>query len=61
VDLVLQRDGEKHLVQCKQWRATRVSVMVVRELFGVMAATGAVGGFVVTSGRFPACRGVMNV
>jgi restriction system protein len=54
VDLVLHRDGEKHLVQCKQWRATRVSVMVVRELFGVMAATGAVGGFVVTSGRFTA-------
>lgn len=54
VDLVLHRDGEKHLVQCKQWRATKVSVMVVRELFGVMAATGAVGGFVVTSGRFTA-------
>jgi restriction system protein len=52
VDLVLRRDGELHLVQCKQWRATRVSVMVVRELFGVMAASGAIGGFVVTSGRF---------
>jgi restriction system protein len=52
VDLVLRRHGEKHLVQCKQWRATKVSVMVVRELFGVMAASGAVGGFVVTSGRF---------
>ena len=52
VDLVLRRDGELHLVQCKQWRATRVSVMVVRELFGVMAANGAIGGFVVTSGRF---------
>jgi len=54
VDLVLRRSGEKHLVQCKQWRATKVSVMVVRELFGVMAATGAVGGYVVTSGRFTA-------
>ena len=52
VDLVLNRDGEKYLVQCKQWRAFRVGVDVVRELYGVMAAKGATGGFVVTSGRF---------
>lgn len=52
VDLVLRRGGEKHLVQCKQWRAYKVGVQVVRELFGVMAAEGAAGGFVVTSGRF---------
>jgi restriction system protein len=52
VDLVLSKDGEKHLVQCKQWRAFKVGVDVVRELYGVMAAKGAAGGFVVTSGRF---------
>ena len=52
VDLVLRRGGEKFLVQCKQWRAFKVGVDVVRELYGVMAATGAAGGFVVTSGRF---------
>lgn len=52
VDLVLARGGEKHLVQCKQWRAQRVGVDVVRELYGVMAAKGAAGGFVVSSGRF---------
>ena len=52
VDLVLSKDGEKHLVQCKQWRAFKVGVDVVRELYGVMAARGAAGGFVVTSGRF---------
>jgi restriction system protein len=52
VDLVLNRDGETHLVQCKQWRAQRVGVEVVRELYGVMAAKGAAGGFVVTSGRY---------
>jgi restriction system protein len=56
VDLVLTRPGksggEKFLVQCKQWRAFRVGVDVVRELYGVMAARGATGGFVVTSGRF---------
>ena len=52
VDLVLTRDGEKSLVQCKQWRAYKVGVDVVRQLYGVMAAKGAAGGFVVTSGRF---------
>lgn len=54
VDLELRRGGELHLVQCKQWRAQRVGVDVVRELYGVMAAQGAAGGFVVTSGRFTA-------
>jgi restriction system protein len=49
VDLVLNRGGEKFFVQCKQWKAYKV---VVRELYGVMAAKGATGGFVVTSGRF---------
>jgi restriction system protein len=52
VDLVLTKDGEKQLVQCKQWRAFKVGVEVVRELYGVMAARGSAGGFVVTSGRF---------
>ena len=56
VDLVLtkpgENGGEKFLVQCKQWRAFKVGVDVVRELYGVMAARGATGGFVVTSGRF---------
>ncbi len=56
VDLVLSRPGknggEKFLVQCKQWRAYKVGVDVVRELYGVMAARGAAGGIVVTSGRF---------
>ncbi|NBA95242.1 restriction endonuclease [Pseudomonas sp. R5(2019)] len=52
VDLVLRMNDELFLVQCKQWKAQRVSVQVVRELYGVMAAQGATGGFVVTSGAF---------
>ena len=52
VDLVLRKEREKFLVQCKQWKAFKVGVTVVRELYGVMAAHGAAGGFVVTSGRF---------
>jgi len=52
VDLVLRKDKEKFLVQCKHWKAFKVGVQVVRELYGVMAAQGAAGGFVVTSGSF---------
>lgn len=54
VDLVLLKGGETFLVQCKQWKAFNVGVDVVRELYGAMAAKGATGGFVVTSGRFTA-------
>jgi restriction system protein len=52
VDLVLLDGSEKYLVQCKQWRALKVGVKVVRELYGVLVSAGAVGGFVVTSGDF---------
>ena len=54
IDLILHKGSEKHLVQCKQWRATKVGVAVVREFFGLIAAEGATGGFVVTSGSFTA-------
>lgn len=54
IDLVLKKGRETYLVQCKQWKALKVGVTVVRELYGVMAAQGAVGGFVVTSGQFTA-------
>lgn len=52
VDLKLRKGTEIFLVQCKHWRAYKVSVNIVRELYGVMAAEGAAGGFVVTSGVF---------
>ena len=52
VDLILRKDGETFFVQCKQWKAFKVGVTIVRELYGVMAARGAVGGYVVTSGQF---------
>jgi len=52
VDLILARGQERFLVQCKQWRAQQVPVTIVRELYGVMAAQHAAGGYVVTSGRF---------
>jgi restriction system protein len=52
VDIELRRNGELYLVQCKHYRAWKVSVDLVRELYGVMAARGASGGFFVTSGQF---------
>jgi restriction system protein len=52
VDLVLRKGSEKFFVQCKQWKAFTVGVQTVRELYGVMAAEHATGGFIVTSGRF---------
>lgn len=52
IDLEMSLNGQKYLVQCKQWKAFKVGVKVVREFFGVMVANGAKGGFVVTSGVF---------
>lgn len=52
VDLALHLGSDTYLVQCKQWKSRSVGVATVRELFGVMAAEGAVGGFVVASGAF---------
>lgn len=54
VDLRLRRAGELVLVQCKHWRSTRVGVVPVRELFGVLAAEGAGRAVLVCSGTFTA-------
>jgi len=52
VDVLLKKGSDRYLVQCKHWRALRVGVQPVRELYGVMAAQRVAGGFVVTSGGF---------
>ncbi len=54
VDIELRKGTELSLVQCKQWRSTQVGVAVVRELYGVMSARGAVHGYVVSAGSFTA-------
>ena len=51
-DLELHQGSDKYLVQCKQWKVSKVGVATVRELYGVMTAERAVGGFVVASGAF---------
>lgn len=59
IDLILRRDGRRTLVQCKQWRKERVSVNVVREMYGLLAhhraddvIIAAWGGFTADAARF---------
>lgn len=52
IDIELHMGKDKYLVQCKQWKTSKVGVATVRELYGVMTAERAVGGFVVASGQF---------
>jgi len=52
VDLILRKGDQTSLVQCKHWKEWRVGVKVVRELNGVLAATQADAGIIITSGIF---------
>lgn len=52
VDLLLKKDGNLFLVQCKQWRNQKVDVRVIREMYGLMAARQANGVMIITSGLF---------
>lgn len=52
VDLVMHKNGQTTLVQCKRWKSNRVGVTLVREHLGVITAAGAQNGIVVCSGGF---------
>lgn len=52
IDLTIKRHGNVYLVQCKQWRAVKVGVTVVREMLGLVTAHTASGAIIVTSGMF---------
>lgn len=52
VDLVLRRDNEVVLVQCKHWNAKQVPHNPVHELLGIMVNRGATGAILITSGEF---------
>ena len=54
VDIILHKEGQRHLVQCKNWRNRQVGVRVVREIYGVLAAENAQQALVVCSGDFTA-------
>lgn len=36
IDLLLYRDGQETVVQCKQWRVRQVGVKPIRELYGIL-------------------------
>ncbi len=52
IDLVLRRDGQVTLVQCKHWRTQRVGAPVVREQFGLHSHHQAAAVIIVTTGDF---------
>ena len=52
VDLVLRRDGQQTLVQCKRWNGRAVPVQTVRELYGVLHDRGAVAAKLVATTTF---------
>lgn len=52
VDLVLRKNGETTLVQCKQWRVLSVGAPTIREIFGVQTHEKADRSVVITSGHF---------
>lgn len=52
VDLELRKGEGLILVQCKQWKAQKVGVSVVREMFGVLTASNADKIIVICSGKF---------
>jgi restriction system protein len=52
VDITLHQDGQKRLVQCKQWKSASVGASVIRELFGLLTAEKAQEAIIVTTGDF---------
>lgn len=52
IDLVLRKDNQKILVDCKHWKEAKVRRTDVEELFKVMAATQADGGYMLTAGIY---------
>jgi len=52
IDVRMTKNGELHIVQCKQWKSNKVGAAIVREMYGIMTAENAVSVIVVTSGSF---------
>ncbi len=52
--LLLVKGSDRTLVHTEQWRARKVGIQVIRDLYGIMAAEGAIAAIVVTEGDFTA-------
>lgn len=58
IDLILRKNGQLTLVQCKQWQNWQVGVKVVREMYGLQMHHGAAAVKIVACGEYTseACR-----
>jgi restriction system protein len=54
IDLIISKEGQTHIVQCKQWRTQKIGVKVVREMFGVLTAEVASTVIIICCGDFTA-------
>lgn len=52
VDLLMRKERQTYVVHCKAWRSEKVGVDTVQAARAAMQAHGAVGGFVLSAGRF---------
>ena len=51
IDILLEKNGEKAVVQCKAYREWSVGEPILRDLLGAMHASGAGRAYLVTTGR----------
>lgn len=52
IDLILRKDGQTTLVQCKQWQNWQVGVKVVREMYGLLVHHNAAAVKIVALGDY---------
>ena len=52
IDLLMRKERQTYVVHCKAWRAEKVGIDTVQAARAAMQAHGAVGGFVLSAGRF---------
>lgn len=54
IDLFLQKNGKRSIVQCKRWRTVSIGVTHIRELYGVTTGLQANDCIFVSSGNYTA-------
>jgi restriction system protein len=52
IDLLMRKERQTYLVHCKAWRSAKAGIETVEAARAAMRVRGAVGGFVLSSGRF---------
>ncbi len=52
IDLMIEKDGQRSAVQCKQWKTWNVGVKAVREFLGALTDAGIRKGIFITLGGY---------